>query len=250
MALISSMLLRVAENIAVNYTTLFSGSATTLPYVTMVILAIVIGFIVLVIGYFISVVLETILKKLFRKAKFEEVIAEHGLSNALMGFTLSGIITGVTKWLVFLYFVVASVDIIETAINPSGSHSLTIFLTGIVNFIPWLLEGLIILISGLLLGDFVASRAKEGIKFHGKTVGLVIKAVVLYFTTVLVLSIPQYNINTQLLMTVFEYLALGVSLGIAGAMTLAFGLGMKDSVARISKKHEREMEHLFTGSED
>lgn len=248
MSLLFNLGLVMAANVPMNYTSMFSR--TMLDNLTKILLAILIGFVVLVVGYAIAIVIETILKKMFKRARFEEVIAEHGLSGALMGFTLSGIITGVIKWLVFLYFVVTAVDIIETAINPGGAHSLTTFLTGIVNFIPWLLEGLIILIAGLLLGDFVAARAREGIKFHGKTVGLIIKMVVIYFTAVIVLSIPQYNISTQLLITVFEYLALGIALGIAGAMTLGLGLGMKDTIGRIVKKHEREIEHLFTGSED
>ena len=206
-----------------------------------------IAFIWLTVGYIVAVIIETVLKKAFVKAKVEETMAEHGLSGALLGFTLSGLITAFVKWIVFLWFIVKAVSVLEHGINTQPV--LTDILLKFVTFLPEILKGVVVLIVGLLLADFVATKAREGVKFHGKSVGLIFKIIIVYFTIVIVLSNPAYGIDTKLLTTVFEYLALGVALGIAGALTLAFGLGMKDSIGRISKKHERELEHLLTGEE-
>ncbi|MCD4739783.1 hypothetical protein K8R43_01175 [archaeon] len=209
-----------------------------------------VAFFLLVLGYILAVAVEIVLKKMFRRAKIEDVISEHGLSGALLGFTLSGIITTIVKWTIFLAILALAVGLMEGAINPDSTPVLTEFIVGFVNFLPAVLKGLVILVVGFLLADLIAARAKEGIHFHAKSMGLVAKLIVIYFTVVIVLSIPEYGLETRLLSTVFEYLALGVSLGVAGAMTLGVGLGFKDSIGRIAKKQERGIETFFFGSED
>jgi len=224
---------------------------------------IVFAFVILFFGYMVALAIEAVLKKMFAKARVEEVMTEHGLSGALLGFTLSGLVTGIMKWIVFLWFLVWAVNRIESALAPivlsetgvnvsPASFVLTGpqgFLTQFVNFLPAVLQGLILLIIGLLVADFIAAKAKEGIRFHGKTIGLVVKIIILYFTVVIVLSNPVYGIDPDILTTSFNNLTLGVSLGIAGAIALGFGLGLKDSVGRIAKKYETPLEKLFMSEE-
>ena len=73
--------------------------------VVNIVISLIIGLALLVIGYGVAVVLESILRRAFERSKIEEKLKEHGLNNALMGFSLSGIVTGLIKWIVFLWFV-------------------------------------------------------------------------------------------------------------------------------------------------
>jgi hypothetical protein len=219
---------------------------------------IIFAFVILFFGYMVALAIEAVLKKMFAKARVEEVMAEHGLSGALLGFTLSGLVTAIMKWIVFLWFLVWAINMIERALAPmviteagaKVSDYLVLtgadgFLTKFVNFLPELLKGVILLVIGLLIADFIAAKAREGMRSHGKSVGLVIKVLIVYFTAIMVLSNPAYGIDT----TIFNYLTMGVSLGVAGAIALALGLGLKDSIAHIAKKNEDHIEKLFVSKE-
>lgn len=227
------------------------GFSFSTDYLMELLWIIFVAFLILVFGYFVAAALELVLKKLFRKSRIEDVITEHGLSGALLGFTLSGIIIAIVKWMVFLVFVATAVNILEgVLIVPGEAKVLTPWINTVVGFLPAVLKGVLILVVGFLAADLVSSRAKETVQFHGKALGLSLKLIMIYFTVVVVLSIQEYGLDAGLLSSVFESLALGISLGIAGAITLAVGLGMKDSVARIAKKREPEIEHFLTGAEE
>ena len=219
--------------------------------VVNIVISLIIGLALLVIGYGVAVVLETILKRAFERSKIEEKLKEKGLNNALMGFSLSGIVTGLIKWIVFLWFLVAAINVIEEAflVYKAGTATpvLTSFLTAFVNFLPALLQGIIVLIVGFLLADYLAGAVRKGLRVQANTVATAVKIIVIYFTVTIALSNPAYGINVAIITNLFNYFVMAAAIGLGGGLAIAFGLGLKDSVSRVAKKHEHGMEKALVG---
>ncbi|MFC2174725.1 hypothetical protein ACFLQ2_02535 [archaeon] len=217
-----------------------------------IVISLVIGLALLVVGYGVAVVLETILKRAFERSKIEEKLKQHGMSGALMGFSLSGIITGLIKWIVFLWFMVSAISVIENAFlvfkEGAASPVLTNFLVSFVNFLPALLQGIVILIVGFLVADYLASAIRTGMKTQANVVAAAVKVIVIYFTVTIALSNPAYGINVGIITEIFNFLVMAVSIGIGGGIAIAMGLGLKDSVSRIAKKHENSTERALLGT--
>ena len=216
-----------------------------------VVMSLIIGLGWLVLGYGIAVVVETILRRAFERSKIEEKLKEQGLSNALFGFSLSGIITGLTKWIVFLWFLAAAISEVEnTFISLKGSAStpvLTNFFVSFGYFLPTLLWSILIIITGLLLADYIAGAIRKGVSVQANTIAAAVKIVVIYFTVTIALSNPVYGIDIGIITEIFNYLVKGIALGIGGGIAIALGLGLKDSVSRMAKKHESAMERALVG---
>jgi len=219
--------------------------------VVNIVMSLIIGLALLVIGYGVAVVVETILKRAFERSKIEEKLKEQGLNNALLGFSLSGIITGLIKWIIFLWFLVSAISVVENAfIAYKGGMAvpvLTNFLVSFVNFLPALLQGILVLIIGFLLADYIAGAIRKGISVQANTIATATKLIVIYFTVTIALSNPAYGIDISIITEIFNYLVLAVSLGLGGGIAIALGLGLKDSISRVAKKHETAMERALVG---
>ncbi len=219
--------------------------------VVNIVISLIIGLALLVIGYGVAVIVEEILKRAFERSKLEEKLKEQGLSNALLGFSLSGIITGIIKWIIFLWFLVSAVSVVENAFiaykGAAATPVLTNFLVSFVNFLPPLLQGILILITGFLLADYIAGAIRKSIAVQANTIAIATKAVVIYFTVTIALSNPAYGIDVSIITEIFNYLVLAASLGLGGGIAIALGLGMKDSISRMAKKHEAAMERALIG---
>ena len=216
-----------------------------------IVISLVIGLALLVIGYGVAVVLETILKRAFDRSRIEDKLKQKGMSGALMGFSLSGIITGLVKWIVFLWFMVSAISVIENAFlvfkEGAAEPVLTNFLVTFVNFLPALLQGIVILIVGFLVADYLAGAIRTGMKSQANIVAAAVKIIVIYFTVTIALSNPVYGINIGIITDIFNYLVMAVSVGLGGGIAIALGLGLKDSVSRIAKKHEVSTERALVG---
>jgi len=215
------------------------------------IMSLIIGLGWLVIGYGIAVVVETILKRAFERSKIEEKLKEQGLSNALLGFSLSGLITGLIKWIIFLWFLAAAISEVEnTFISLKGSSAtpvLTNFFVSFGYFLPTLLWSILVLMAGLLLADYIAGAIRKGVSVQANTIAAAVKIIVIYFTVTIALSNPAYGIDVSIITEIFNYLVMGISIGIGGGIAIALGLGMKDSISRMAKKHESAMERALIG---
>ncbi|MCK4328116.1 MAG: hypothetical protein KAW41_06675 [Candidatus Diapherotrites archaeon] len=216
-----------------------------------VVISLVIGLGWLVIGYVVAVILETVLKRAFTRSGMDEKLTARGMGGALIGLTLSGFITGIVKWTVFLMFLAASVNVIEKALLAvSGGIAQPIlapFLSNLAGYIVPFFQGIVILIAGFLLADYLANGIRTGMKTQANVLAAAVKIIVIYFTVTIALSHEAFNIDITIITDVFQYLVMAVALGVGGGTAIALGLGLKDSVSRIAKKHEASTERALMG---
>lgn len=191
----------------------------------------------LVFGYIVAwFVADVILKRLLGLMKIEGRIKQVGLQDALVGFTLTGLITGFTKFYVVLMFVGSAAE----------SFQLLLFndvIKTLLFYIPSLLQGLAILVLALFLGDFITGKIRKSKAFPlSGLVATVIQVIIAYTAFVMALNLIFPSVDISILVNMFNLffgaLAVGSGLGIA----IALGLGLKDSVAAIAKRKEKDIE--------
>ncbi len=206
---------------------------------------IIIGLLIMGVGYGVAAFIERFLLEIFRKMAVEKALKERGLDDALMGFTLPGIIGGIVKWTVFLGFFTSAVNVIESSLianNIATTPVLTNFTITLVNFLPALLSGVVTIVVGFLLAKHVSTQLSEGEGIHSKTVGAFARLLTIYFTLVVALSNPAYGLNLRPVTDLFNNIILAIAVGLCGGVGLGIGLGIKDSVANVSKKYEKRIE--------
>ncbi len=137
---------------------------------------------------------------------------------------LSKLLAGGAYWLVLLLFVAAAAQSLGL---PGFSESLE----RLIEHIPRVLMGLVVLVAGIMLGgiarDAVVAGAASSRLAHGELLGGLIRNLVI--TVTVIIGLEQLGLRLALV----EYLVLIVAAAVMLALALGFGLGAAPTVANI-----------------
>lgn len=178
------------------------------------------GLIILVIGYLISVLIRWILRFIFRKSRFEQLVNRTGITGAMQGLgmhiSLSEVITQLVFFFLLLSFVTAAVSLM-------GLTTVADLLQSVLRFIPKAISAAVIVIFGSMLAGFlgktVTSMADSVNISYGRILGKIIEYAIVAF--VIVLAISTLGVDTTILTTSLTLII--ASAGLAIALTFAFG---------------------------
>ncbi len=187
-------------------------------YVPLVLAALLL----MLIGWVVGKILGKITKGLLKRLKADRYF-KFG-----RGFEISGIFGLIVSWIIYLAFIQAAVQIL-------GIQALTDFVGQILSFVPRLLEGMVIIIIGYILAKYVQGQIIATKVEYSELIGRVI-----FFLTVIIvisLALPFFGIDPSLINNIILILVGSVGLGIA----IALGLGLKDTIARLSKKYSKKL---------
>lgn len=134
------------------------------------------------------------------------------------------VVGGLTYWVILLLFAAAAIERLELTVA-------TTLLSGLANYLPRVLLGILLVLFGLLAGNVTnslvsAAAASAGLQYPS-LLGRTSQIFVVFIS--LVLGAEQVGIHTTLL-TVIATLVLGSGLG---GIALAFGLGSGAAVGNI-----------------
>ncbi|HIE23162.1 MAG TPA: hypothetical protein EYP68_02920 [Candidatus Korarchaeota archaeon] len=137
----------------------------------------------------------------------------------------------IARWFVYLIALTTAVEIL-------GVERLSAFLQQVVSYLPNLAAGVVIILFGFIVGDFlgdlvIETAKKGGLEWAG-VFGDIFKMLV-YFVVFLV-GLRQMRIDITFLETLAKYFALGVAIGTAVGLGIAFGWGLKDVVKEYAEK--------------
>ncbi|MEM4347301.1 MAG: hypothetical protein QW802_01780 [Candidatus Altiarchaeota archaeon] len=193
------------------------------------------GFIIFtLVGILLSGVLYKISKHTLIAIGLEEELEKHKIADKLGGVSLINILAGILKWFVIIVFVKQGVELLGLGALTDVTHQL-------YNYIPQAILGILILLATLILADLASSNIRKRAYGFADALGMATEVVIIFFGIIIALprllgvSDPQGQIFLQSISVMtdsFKLLMLGVSAGIA----LAIGLGLKDYVAKMSKK--------------
>lgn len=146
-------------------------------------------------------------------------------------------------WAILIFFLAASTNLL-------GWNLLTDWMNGIIGFLPSLITGLLIIMAGFLIGNWVHSAVMRAATTAGVAQSAMlarIAQIVILFCSV-VIGVEQIGLNVEFLTNVIVVI---VGILLAGA-ALAFGFGARSMVANIigaqhMRKHCRIGEYLKVG---
>jgi hypothetical protein len=197
-----------------------------LPKLAGAIITLIIGWIV---GRALGKAVSHIIEKTRVGIPLKRTIIGRALENA--GITISKFFDLIVRWFIYLIAILAAVDILNI-------EALSKFIGLIVQYIPNFLAGIIILLAGLMIADFVGDAVtaigKEAkIEFAG-FLSIIIRAT-LYFVAI-VIGLTVMKIDVSLLYIFADALAWGIAIGVGAALGIALGFGLKDYVAKNAEK--------------
>lgn len=186
---------------------------------------------VLLLGWIIAKLLRAILVRSIR-VSLDGILERSGFTETLENASLSAqpseIIGSVAYWLVMITFVMGSADIL-------GLTAVTNAITRIFGYIPSVISAALILAAGVFLsrfiGNVVSSAASAANLSYAKGLGAVAQTSIVVM--VVVVTLEQLGVDTQILITVITVTVAAITAG----MGLAFALGSRDIVSAILAGH-------------
>lgn len=182
--------------------------------------------IVLLLGLIVAPILGGIVKKIFDIIRIDEMAEKAGLMEVTSGysknFSISLLLGKIVKWFFIIAFVMAASEIL-------GWERITQFLNEIVFYIPQVLIAVIILVFGVIAGNFfeaVVVRSLLGSNApidNPQIIGKVTKWSFVIFG--IMAAMLQIGIAPSLIQILFT--------GIVLALALAFGLGGREKAAEL-----------------
>jgi Conserved TM helix len=185
--------------------------------------------VILVIGWMVASFVAKLVVRLLERIGFESAAERTGVSGfisrtGVRGLSASRVVGELVKWFIRLIFLEAAAEAIHLT-------AVTVIINQIVAFIPNLIVALLVLMIGALIarfvGDLVRGSASE-MGFGSPNLLASISRVAIMAFAVIV-AVNQIGIAATLVNTLF----MAVVFALALAVGLAFGLGGRDTAARM-----------------
>jgi len=206
---------------------LLEPAKTVLSQISQFLVNVLLVVIILIIGWIIAKIIKTLVTKLLRAIKLDQLSDRIDLDSVLakggISYSLSELISVICYWLALLItFVVA--------INAIGLTVAADLLNRIVLYVPNIIAAVFILILGMfvatLLSNIVKTAANNAGVSQAKVLGKAVEVVVIIFT--IATALEQLGIAAKVIELTITLVLASLGLGVA----LAFGLGCRDLAAR------------------
>lgn len=193
--------------------------------------------VILFVGTLLAATLGLLAARFTRVLQLDRVTEQLRLPRALEGFGIKGFqFSRLVGWLVKWFFVLV---VFITAADLLGRTAVTDFLADVTLYVPKVLVAVLILLAGIVLGDFVGTVVRRGVGAtqlaHPGTLAALSKWLIIVFAVMA--ALVQLDIAQELIEILFTGLV-GM-LALAGG--LAFGIGGKDVAKDILSKARREI---------
>lgn len=188
--------------------------------------------IIIVLGYFISLLLGHVVKFVLAKIGSDKVLAKVKAPDALQKFSISGIAGRLTKWYVFIIFLGEAANVLNMGV-------LSDMFTRFVLWLPQLIIAMLAVFTGFVVAYYVGHIIEKDVGLKGsKTMAKVFEYVILFIA--FVIALEQIGIQVDLLKNMFLIIIGALGLGLALAIGLSFGLGLKGNAAKTFAEIKRK----------
>lgn len=184
--------------------------------------------VILLVGYVVARIARWITRTVLGRVQFDSLCDRIGLHEVTRSFgmqaTATQLVSQLAFWAIILTFLVAGVDAL-------GMDSVTQSINSVIGYIPNVLGAMVILVFGLMLGNFVRALVLGATEQLGLEYGSAIGQLVYGVIVVLVgnLAVGQLDLNTALVDRAIE-IAL---MAIGAALALALGFGTRDMAKHV-----------------
>lgn len=195
------------------------------------------GIIVALVGWILAELIGKIITQILRQLKVDRAFERTGWSEALekaeIKFSPSVFFGQIVKWILFLVFLLAAVEIL-------GFVAFSQFLAKIVGWLPNLIVAALIFIVAIVVADILskivrASVQKLGIAFAAFLEWIVKGSIYLFALFAILL---QLGVAQEIVKAIVYGLVFAVSL----ALGLSFGLGGQQAAQKIIEEIKKKLE--------
>jgi hypothetical protein len=192
---------------------------------------------ILIIGLFAGRILGKVVSKVLDKIGVDEAVDKTAIGGTIKksGMTTVGVFGALVRWFIYLIFIMAAVNVLDIPMFTTLMHQ-------VVLYVPHLILGIIVLVAGLIVADFVMDKIGEQLTAKevefADTITSVLRAI--FYLVVIVFALDQLLIETTIIYTFLVPLAWGLAAGIAIAIGISLGWGTKDVVAEYIKEKLKE----------
>ncbi len=202
---------------------------TTIEYLPVILGAVIL----LIVGLIAGHILGKVVSKILDKIGVDDAVNKTPIGDTIKrsGMTVVGFFDAIVRWFVYLLFITAAVNVLDIPM-------FTNLMERIVLYIPHLILGVLVLIIGLVLVDFIVDHVKKQLVSREIEFAKIITSAlrVIFYLVVIVFALDQLQIETTIIYTLLVPLSWGIAGGIAIAMGIALGWGLKDITANYAKK--------------
>jgi len=199
--------------------------------------SLVAAIVILVVGWIIAVALGKVISHLASILWVDKGLEKLGVHSAFekigINFNVAGLLGWIVKWFLIIAFLIAAADVL-------GLRQITNFLNKVVLFIPNVIIAVVVLVFGLVIGNFISDVVRTAVeatqfkKEAGFVSGVAKWAIVVFsFMAALV----QLGVAASLIEIMFT----GFVAMVALSGGLAFGLGGRDTAQNILDKLKRDL---------
>ncbi|MFA5888019.1 MAG: hypothetical protein WC852_04895 [Candidatus Nanoarchaeia archaeon] len=181
--------------------------------------------IIIILGYFISLLLGYVAKIILKKLGADKILGKVKAPASLQNFSVSGITGRLVKWYVFIIFLGEAAGILNLGV-------LSELFTRFVLWLPQLIVAMMAVFVGFIVAYYVGHVIESDIKLKGaRTMAKVFEYVILFIA--FVIALEQIGLQVDLLKNAFLLVLGALSFGVALAIGLSFGLGLKGNAAKM-----------------
>jgi len=187
--------------------------------------------IIFLIGWIVAKVLRTIINKVLKALKFDDIADSIGINGILAKGGLKKRASGMLATLVYWIAMFVTWGLVFDTL---GLEVVSNLLSDVVQYIPNVIVACILLVVGTYLAQFMSGLVSASLKASGfakeEMVTKVAYGAVMFFTVILALN--QLGIGDGILDKVVSIVLGGLGLGLA----IAFGLGGKEWASKMINK--------------
>lgn len=223
----------------VNFTAIMNNLVNNFIEGLVAALVVIIFFIL---GYIIAAILVNVLRNIIKQLEVEEKITQYGLGKALMGLTVTDILTKLLKVYIIFAFLGAAAQIVNIRFFSD-------IIAGFLGYLPSLTQGLAIIVVALFIAEYFVTRLRENkeIAFAGYlATGVKILFIYVAIAMSIRLILPNLGTEALLLQHILEYGIIAVFAAFTIGFGLALGMGLKDPISKAALKNQDQFNNFFS----
>lgn len=187
---------------------------------------IIAALVILILGFVIGRLIGKIVGRIFETAKVDKIIDETPLGDVVShsGMGIIEFVEALARWFIYLIFIMASVNILNISLFSQ-------FLEKTVDYLPSFIAGVVILMVGLAVANFMINWIKNVTNTMNIDGGEFLETAIriFLFLVIALLALDQMRIDTSIIRLFLGPLAWAL------AIILIFRWGVKDALVDYAK---------------
>jgi len=188
--------------------------------------------------WIVDVIVVALVRNIWKYLGIEKMLKKEKLQDALLGISLRDIIEKIIGLYLFILALAISGDIANIPVLSEWG-------LGLLNYFPALVQGLLIIVVSLFVGDYIGDRIRQSEFVLSAFVGTLIQIFIVYIGLTIALPAILPAIDTKILENAFVAIIAGVAFGLSIGLGVGIGLGSKPTIEEMIKKNKKKIEKLF-----